>query len=362
MWILLKLAVSIAAFVIRLIGRHWFSYWKAADEVIVGGVAVRIAHSKSKQSITSTTFLIELPTRWVFKLSRESWIDGVFKTLGVASEIQTGDQLFDDHIYIASDNFLFARELCLDAKLRDTILHLFKDCDWIYGDGTHMAIRFAGDQGPRDDLLKAFVSVYHEIVAIHSSSRMRYPDPYLYKALLVECVIWSIAAYSILEAFAFFVAREDFHLEPRAVFYAGIVLGLIGLAALMTFVVMFMRGSSRGHRIVVESALVLGLSVPFGGTGLVSDINRGLDRREPLRFERQIEGLRQVKRRGRRGRTHYTYHMALNAGEAINGIELPREIQIDAGVYQQAQHRRSVVVQVGRGRLGYPYYRSFDFH
>jgi hypothetical protein len=120
-----------------------------------------------------------------------------------------------------------------------------------------------------------------------------------------------------------------------------------------------MRGSSRGHRIIVESAIVLVLGLPVAGIQVVGDSNRALDDAPPALVTRTIGYCEVREHRGRRGRRWYSYHVWLApAVEHPAGPSLPAEIEVTRSICNRAAAGDAIELEIGPGRWSIPWYRS----
>lgn len=272
--------------------------------------------TKDDSYVGFSTYAIELSIpfecRSVFKLSAETGLDRWCKGVGLAKEIQTGDASFDQHIYIACDSSAFAQEISQDKMTRDYVMEFFADgCENIRCDGETLLLRYAGDRIGESVFAERAIDFFKQMNDMERNWRGHFFDPFILKAIAVEGIIWSAASYALFTFFTWTVVKEDIHLDPYAIFAPGIIWGLGVACLLLFFIAFFMSGSSRGHRIIAESILVLGLSVPVFGISLYSDVNMQLDKSPPKWIEREVYDKQQQKHRSRSG-TSYSYHLYLD--------------------------------------------------
>src|SRR5262245_33599375 len=102
---------------------------------------------------------------------------------------------------------------------------------------------------------------------------------------------------------------QDIHLRPNGVVGLGLMFGLAAFIALIVFISTWLRGSSRGHRVIVESALVLALGLPVSAAALVADTNRAFDRAPPVHVSRKVSSCERRQHRSAKRRKHYSYHL-----------------------------------------------------
>jgi hypothetical protein len=102
------------------------------------------------------TFSTECACKGEFQMTVETWFDKMCKRLGIATEVQTGDEKFDDECYIRSDTPEFTAAYLTDPVKRIAILDLrrfnFKDVSLTDGKLTAKWTGFNPDTDDRPDL------------------------------------------------------------------------------------------------------------------------------------------------------------------------------------------------------------------
>lgn len=375
MWVLLKIIFSVFAFFYRLENRRHLAGKRGirhgrsgeARAYELDGIQCQVvAHRRRRGSPTqSTTFYVPLRTSAIFRLSRESSWDQLFKSLGLAVEVQTGDVRFDSLVYVTSDSAAFALELRSDAMTRHLALELLqKGATSVSCEGETLVAEFPGDHfaAAHGDTLVKLAKQLADVDRRFVGSRT---DHFAAKALFVECLVWGVGTYAAASAFEWYVRKEDIHLKQELLVQRGLLLG-VGLAVVMFLgIVMIFRGSSRGRRILVESAVVLCLSLTVGGVGLAADLNTQLDKSAPQVVEREISRVYSVKHQGsgRRGRrtSWYSYHLELLPSAEDSRIS-PVELSIRYADFVAAEGKTRVQMRVGRGFLRIPWVRGYYFY
>lgn len=115
--------------------------------------------------------------------------------------------------------------------------------------------------------------------------------------------------------------------------------------------------SSSSHRVLVESQILLLLSLPVLGVQTVADINRRLDATLPVVVEARVEEKWTTVTRRTKGGTRTHYHARLTSS---GKIALPSPLKVPAGIYASLVPGRSIEVEVGVGRVGFPYFRAVN--
>lgn len=185
-------------------------------------------------------------------------------------------------------------------------------------------------------------------------------DHYSFRVLIIEAIIFSIAAYSWLGFGEFYMFTEDVHLSPFLITGFGLFVGALATLLLVGIIFFSLRGSSRSHRIIIESAIVLGMSIPMGGIQLVSDLNTSLDKSNPAIVEARVIRLYEQRHRGRKGRVYYTYHLDIELISETTEFNIPRHIEIDHSKFIELGGAQAVTLTIGRGYLKYPWFKKIE--
>jgi hypothetical protein len=360
MWILIRIGVAIGAFFFKLFARQLGSFRDSGNSITILGIPIFVNTDQHKNTIESTTFKVNFDSKYVFKFTKENWFDRLMKTIGVANEIQSGAKEFDSHIYVASDSRRFMQQVCHESSIRELINNLFLGgCKYIHSDGKSIEIEFPNDHSSEKESMENFVKLYVEIAKIKIRSPFSF-DAFAVKALLLEAAIWSIAAYALSGFIEFTFSHEDRYIHAVPIFIQGLWIGAIIAILLVLFVILLMRGSSRGHRLIVESMVVLGFSLPFGGFNIVSDVNIGLDGSVGVIEEAKVINKYEKRHRSRRS-SYYTYHIQIDQLTTPDVYHISRDIKIPHADYLDANIGDKVIIDMGKGKLKHPYYRSFQF-
>lgn len=356
MWILLKIFVALFAFLARYSTKS-FQTW-GTEEKNHNGESYLEKIKRTKNSVASTSFGFPSKGKTLFKITKESFWDRMAKTIGLAVEFQTGDRHFDEHYYLACDSEGLQKAIQEDVGIRDLVHGLFQaGCQSIAGDGTHLWVKFPYDRSDDQDAINRSMEFNRSFNELRSKITRKFFDPFAAKALMIEAIVWSIAGYAWFAYPQFFIFREDVHLAQYPIMRDGLLAGVLLALSLVSIIVFFLRGSSRGHRIIVESIFLLALSIPVSGIQLVTDINTNLDRSEPWIVRSKIERVYEQEHRGRRGRRYYTYHMDIQP-VAHDKVDVPLSIQVSSSDYRKLQQAGMVEIEIGQGRLKHPWFKA----
>jgi hypothetical protein len=291
-----------------------------------------------------------------FRLTREAHLDRFFKAIGMAREAETGDREFDRLVYVAGDHPAVHQLLRQSAPARAAIRAvLAAGFVRISSNGACLTLEHPEARGPTADELKLLVPLRAALVKWEGPGSSRFLDRFQWKVVAVEAAVWSIVAYAAGSVIDRLFNREDYHVQLMPLVQRGLIAALLLFLFLFTAIAMFLRRSSRGHRILVESALLLALGLPVAGVQVVSDLNRALDGGDEVVVTRRIEDVE--KETGRRRPTSYYLHLTSGPPEPI---DLPPTIQVEEAVFSQAWPGAVAAFHVGPGWLGVPWYRRIE--
>jgi hypothetical protein len=351
-WIVIRLILAVIGFAIRRL-RH--AKVPVASSTIEGVPYFETIH-RNKQSITGFTIgMARTSPTWI-RLHAESRVDRFCKWLGITNELQTGDARFDDTIYVTCDHPHVHAVFRESKPLRDAILAAFAaGYRWIRYDGVTVRMQRRIRSEPSQEDNKLLTDVWRASSALAGDPPSRLTDPFLWKALVIEGVIWGILGYALGAVIESRVHHEDYHLWHSQVIKTGLVVAAVGFLVLVGVIALWMRGSSRGHRVIVESAIVLLLGLPITAIQLVGDTNRALDNEPGVRAERRLERCEQRRHRAKRS-YFYTYHLWLVQTPELAGPRLPRAIEVPSELC--GMPTTPVHLTIGPGRWGIPWYRE----
>jgi hypothetical protein len=352
-WIAFRLFLALAGFVIR----HFGSLRSHGAYGVFEGIPYGVALKRRRRKIRGFSIWMQRKSPTWLRVHRETALDVWVKRIGLAKEIQTGDPAFDARAYVTCDHPFIELALTRSKELRDAIAAAIQ---WNYervefdGERVILSLKEGREPSPLDlTFLKRIWSASEDLQSIVPS---RFAEPFLWKALAVEGVIWSLCGYAIGAVTERVLHPEDVHVVPRVVGASGFLFGCVLFVLLVGSIALFMRGSSRGHRIIVESALILAFALPTAGIQLVADTNRALDRGSPRHVTVEIDRCEVRAHRRKRGTRSYTYHLGL--ARDGNSDPLPQSVEVTRGICHAAQRAVQADFIVRPGRWGLPWYQE----
>lgn len=354
MWIVLRLILAAIGFGIR--------QWRRRKKPTAAGMFddtpwfEEVYYNKSR----TTGFSIAMPRAsptWA-RLHAESRADRLFKRIGIANEVQTGDPEFDELVYVTCDHPHVTGLLRETAELRRAIVAAFRaGFKEVRFDGRYVWLRRDADTSSTETDRQVLQRIQVASARLDDEPASRLADPFLWKALVVEGLIWAIAGYAIGAAIEQMAYDEDYHVDKSALIGRGLGAGAAGFVLLLGIITLWMRGSSRGHRIIIESALVLVIALPITGIQTVGDTNRALDDAPATTVARQVAGC-EVRRHTSKNRTSYTYHLGLVPEPERTGPLLPPTIEVTKPICDGATPGAPIELEIKPGRWGVPWYRE----
>lgn len=356
MWIIIRLVLAAIGFVVRQ-WRHR-PLGQAAGEH--KGMPYFVRKRSTKKTVSLSIGMPLMAPTWI-RMHRESALDKFFKRIGVANELTTGDPTFDERVYVTCDHPAVATLLAGAPELRAAILAAFAHgCQSVRYDGSMVWMERMNAVVASPKLLDPLLALQTASEPLCEEPRRWFADRFLWKALFVEGLIWSIAGYALGALLGYGVHNEDFHIWPSAVVWTGLQVALVALAALLGGIWLLMRGSSRGHRVVIESSIVLALGLPIAAIQAVGDSNRALDE-APARTLSVHASRCQVRTHGTR-RKRYSYHALLtaeprSAPDAPDAPAMPADIEVSPELCGAIKPGSELELELGPGRWGIPWYR-----
>lgn len=289
-----------------------------------------------------------------FQFSRERCWDAFFKGLGLAVEQQTDDPRFDAAIYITCDQPALGEMLRGRDSARAALLTLFNSgVKRVFADGAYVWAEVTEERHDARAIRQSLAKLRKGLRTIDPSNQRSRRDGFFWRAVAIEALAWSLACYGIPGFLEWAWSRATLYPDAVPLFKFGLLCSLGVFALLFSLIVALLRGSSRGHRIIIESLLLLAIGVPLSTVQAVSDINIQLDPGPPQRVVSHVRHKQIEVRKGRRSQsTHYI--LSLQAEGGRGGAAFNR-IEVESSVYHAAQVGSPVTVVIRPGRFGIPW-------
>lgn len=330
--------------------------WPARPAGTFRGRPYTLQVARPRHGPSSVALGMTLESGVAFVLHAEQSADRLFKRMGLAEEFQTGDRAFDDQIYVGSDHQALHTMLRDQPELRRVLLALFASgVSRVWSDGHLVRVVRMGTvtQGP-DDLER--LSVLREQLARLPALARGRADPYVWKIALVEGVCGSILTYGFLSLPFWLHASPSVVLRSMDLVGPTIFIGVALVLAVFAAVAIWLQGSSRAHRVLVECNVLLLLGLPLAAWQLAKDVNVGLDHGPST--ELRCTAYHKTFETGR-GKTR-SYFVDLNNCQSEVALPYPDQLTVDATTYNALDEGDTLVARIGAGTLHIPWIRSLD--
>lgn len=353
MWVLARFAFLGLVFLYRACWRR-----QGVDQSTLYRGTRRVTFTKNDKLYWG----LEFKTPLIFTLTREDGWDRGWKFFGLTTELQTGDRAFDQTVYVAGDHPALHRLLAGEAELRRRIVGLFdRGARRIFSDGAHLWVEPTESAHASDQDLAELLGIRGVLQRGEPSGYRWFSDPFLLKAIAVEALVWTVALYGapaqIEQLYRSHVLGEEQHfldlwtlLRPSLLLAAGVFVALMGL------VVVVLRGSSRGHRVILEGALVLGICLPLSGLQAITDYSRAQYLSAPRQDVYRVIGKWNtgIKWRNRDNWRRPSYYLILEP--RTDGAPLVQPyLKVNSSDYYDAKEGGAVKITSRVGRLNIPW-------
>jgi hypothetical protein len=368
MFIVLKFIFALVGLIFRLSKKKSF-FAQMNDEVHTEykGINFQIQKKHGKNSVVlGTTFLFKFPCSSIFGLARETSFDSFFKKLGISKEIQTNNKEFDETVYITSDSDNFSNLICSNENLQRYVVMFLEDQGKkIFCDKENISFHFHGDVSVNESAKEQFFQIVIELQKIDRQFRETKQDNFEKKVVFTEAVLWSFAGYVIATYVSNNFLADKYGMDDFVDLWQGIKVSIGFFCTLLVILVFWIaawfKGSSRGHRIIAESFLLLTLTLPFGSYYAVIDLNSLLDTKRCLKFERKVLKKNYVWHSGRHSRG-YSYHLDVAPTQSTDPntvqVSLPESIEIEKSDYEEILEGQIVEIEIGQGFFYVPWYKA----
>lgn len=365
MWIIIRLLLSLAVAVSRMIYRLSPKQLPEAGNYHGMPYYLDTSHDKEGDRIAFQLGM-PFPSESLFKFGPEGSAARLCKALGISTEYQSGDANFDEKIYLACDHPVLLQQLGNSTQSRDLILQLLINQHFasIWSDGEVLWAAKNSDQDPSETEIQLLAQLVASLMPVCQAA-LQQKTPFLWRFLWVEAFVWALFGYA---ASVFLENRfnpHDYHLDSATLFQYGLVAAALLMAVLMMTIILLLRKSSRGHTIITESFVLLLLTLPLCGMQLVSDINRNFDNADA---EQQIGIIGDVSKRTSSGRgsgiwtPRTTYQLELQNKLSAFGTQVPQRIEISEKLYQHANKGKQLLLSIKPGFLGLPWYEKMTVY
>ncbi len=357
MWIFLRLAFLIGGVLVRC-----YSLFKAQGgelRPLSGGRPYRFEQGTHKGRIVSTTLSIDSPRLPQFRLVKETAMDRMLKSLGLAAEVQSGNFDFDRRIYVVSDQPALHELLRTDPEVANAALALANEGFLpIWSNGKQLCARSDGDRAQAaGQASKDLLALEQRLLQVRESPLAFVRDPFFAKAVALELVVFALGGYALSGVLDLW-SRTSIYFDFGDVVRAGVKVAVLGFFALVLFGAWLLSGSSRSRVLFAEYGIAIVLLVPVAGLLAASDLNRGLDVSASRVVEATVADTYTRTTRSRRGGSRTHYHLVLGGLQPY--VAGPARIEVEPAIYTSARIGKPIWLTVRKGWLGVPWIENVD--
>ncbi len=312
----------------------------------------------SRNSPPRFTVGVECVSPGAFKVKKEKGFDRLFKRLGIAEEIQTGDPIFDQDLYLDTESVAFTRSYFQDHHKREAMVGLFQQgFSRVVHDGKSIQATiqpFRPGDSREPDLIQHAVAA---LKTLASDLPEQYYEPRIagaaawkVKRVLIFAVLVASAAAAVASLatnFRFYAALDKLDAFLVSLRYSVPALVMFGILA-----VSWLKGRSSSHLEVTAALAGALLAFPAGGFGLLLFLNGYLDTSPTVQHRAEA-----VEKHYTRSKDSTTYHVVLRSWREGRSRE---EIIVSRSVYAATRPGASeITVGTRAGRLGFQWVESY---
>jgi hypothetical protein len=341
--------------------------WSGVPERIGGNIfSVRERHNKYRP--VSVRFGTAAPAGLHFRVRSEGAHDRFFKWLGVCTEIQTRDPIFDQRLYVESDARAVAILLKRNAQLRSALIEIFACAE--KRRLRQMCLRCSSQRvwlefSPDDvhDLSNVKMDLAPLLSTISAGLKcIDIPTEYTRDRFVWRAAAALAFSTGTLVLGVFGILRTGYGstdiVEPKLLIMACLIPALLMTAAGTKILVAWLAASSRAHTVILECILVGGLGLLLATYALAREVNVEFDFHPATRVVSKVDPIR-VTSSGRYGRTanssYYIYCRDWRPGH-----EGRLRLKISYSDYYLLSLKRTAAIYVRPGLFGFEWVEKIE--
>lgn len=349
---------------ITLLSFSVYAGYKRLNATWKGDPGVRGRHHykvlRNKRGITGLLVGISGGRGYDFALKREAWYDRLGKALGLSEEHQTGNPVFDELVYIVSDDRQLQQQVTGNAELVATVIKLFALADDYHGKMQELRCN-SGRLWIKIGAGKGFAEERIDELAAHAGQLLqkcaaqlpppepapgRWRDPFVLKAALLLALSSGLAFNGIAHLVRLNWSSIPYTVDEQQLFTHALLCGAVVVAVLIVAAIVLLGRSARTHLVLIELCTI-GL---FGATTTAGielrDMNMELDSSRAVEYRVQVSD-KHVSRSRRSTR----YQLCL---QDWNGSGEKQHLRVSHALYDQTAIGATMLV---RQKDGYFHYR-----
>jgi hypothetical protein len=359
MWFMfggVTLAACVAAYIARRSLEREKFFWVLRP---IKDSALRFSVQVRKYQIRGLRFATACSTPYALTLKRETWIDRLFKRLGVNAEFSLGEFRFDNYFYLLSDNRQALQVLRADLDLQQQLLTLFASeatalkIQRLHLDGSQLFVECTPRTPHKEGtVLAACFADAHETlirsIATGFEAKARLEgvasrDPFVLRAAVLLAVSTGLAVLGVVRLLGMDSANVT--IDRAELLKLALSVALAIWLGLIVWCVAWLRNSSRAHLVLLELLLVGSFGVAANTYAGIRSYNMEDD--GPPQFKYAPILQRHAVSCGKKGR--YTcYSVVVDQPQA--SLET---YTVDPNLYTRLLDEKEVAIPYYRGKLGF---------
>lgn len=364
MWFVFGLASSLG-FAIYAARRRLIAGWTGEPRTL-GDATYEFKRFMHKGRLVRLFIAVECPDTYDFTVRRERSLDRFFVRVGLSSEPTVGDVVFDDNVYVMSDDARLQAVLRREPALRDALFALIHEVDadllqvrcvrclqgriWVDAKpGQQAQPSFENSAQAVLASLRLAASLLERPVRVSAQEGF---DRSVFPAAVLLGIASGLAINGGLQLLRLGVMREPFVLDGRVLMASALVCGLLTTVALLIVCVVFLRGSARAHVVALELLLVGLFGCVATSYAELRDFNIEADAARPIVVDVPIRD-RSAYRCGKGGRQTCRVLRL----QAFDGLP-QQELRVSAQTYERFMDTQVARLTIGPGRLGFRWLRD----
>lgn len=358
MWFLFGFLTISICICVEFWRRH-LSRW--SPEGVTSGLQYKHEHHKGK--VTWVYLGVVCPPRPDFSLKRQSWLDNLFKRMGVSNEFETGDSSFDDLIYLLSDNKTLHHALANSSGFRSAVKKIMNygiasrlEAREIHCRNGRLWARFkAGSDYSEGNiahtakaLAAEFTALNHSVQEVAAVAGSRWADPFVIKAALLLAISSGVAINGIIQFLRLQFGQIPFTLHYSLIIKDALVYSLVAVLLFALIAIYWLGRSARTHLVLIELMTIGAFGIFLSVATEMRDINMEMDRVLPQTFETPV--TQKYITKGRRSST--TYHVVVKDWRCDCGNY---NLRVPESIYYSVSEQGGIQLIQRQGYLGYPW-------
>jgi hypothetical protein len=366
MWSIFGLVYTLLG-TLYILRRKMRASWKG-DAGKLGSVDYRYEEVRNRSAdLVGIRIGIESAVTSHFGIKREKGFDRLAKRLGLSTEFHTGNEAFDEHFYIVSDDPRLLSCLNGDTPIHANIQKLFElngqygvELQGILGAGNRLWLEFKSDgsfhRGLKTSIAELAVPTLTKLaadLANESIGQTRTFDRYAVRAALLLALSAALFTNAVFQFFRSRISLLPFTLDTGQLWFHSLLVGGAVVALLMAVTIAMLGRTSRAHLVLAEIVLIGSLGAWGTAMQELNDLNRELDPEPARSHVIKVQG--KLKEKSRKS-TKYMLYVADWRKPGAPSVTL----NVPSYLYEAVGRGDYIALYQRPGYLGYAWVEGID--